>query len=121
MSAIASKRVEHLLRELAPQVLGAVVRRFGDFAAAEDAVQEALLAGATQWPNAGLPDNPRGWLIHVAARRMTDEIRSSVARREREATLARQEWPFHDPASLESDAGLADDTLTLLFMCCHPR
>ena len=120
MSAIESKRVEHLLRELAPQVLGAVVRRFGDFAAAEDAVQEALLAGATQWPGAGLPDNPRGWLIHVAARRMTDAIRSDIARREREATLARQEWPFHDPDSLDTDTNPADDTLTLLFMCCHP-
>jgi RNA polymerase sigma factor (sigma-70 family) len=120
VSAADSKRIEPLLRELAPQVLGSVVRRFGDFAAAEDAVQEALLAGATQWPREGVPDNPRGWLIHVAARRMTDEIRSSVARREREATLARQEWPFHDPASLDSDAPLADDTLTLLFMCCHP-
>ena len=65
---------EHLLRELAPQVLGAVVRRFGDFAAAEDAVQEALLAAALQWPQEGVPDNPRGWLIHVAARRMTDHV-----------------------------------------------
>jgi RNA polymerase sigma factor (sigma-70 family) len=120
VSAVDSKRVEHLLRELAPQVLGSVVRRFGDFTASEDAVQEALLAGATQWPREGLPDNPRGWLIHVAARRMTDAIRSDIARREREATLARQEWPFHDPASIESDATLADDTLTLLFMCCHP-
>ena len=111
---------EQLLRDLAPQVLGATMRRYGDFAAAEDAVQEALIAAATQWPRDGVPDNPRGWLIHVAARRMTDAIRSDIARREREATLARQEWPFHDPASIESDAGLADDTLTLLFMCCHP-
>ena len=63
---------EHLLRELAPQVLGAIVRRFGDFAAAEDAVQEALLAARVQWPAQGVPDNPRGWLIQVAARRMTD-------------------------------------------------
>jgi RNA polymerase sigma factor (sigma-70 family) len=118
--AADAARIEHLLRELAPQVLGAIVRRFGDFAAAEDAVQEALLAAATQWPREGLPDNPRGWLIQVAARRMTDALRSDIARREREATLARQEWPFHDPASMESDAGLADDTLTLLFMCCHP-
>ena len=98
MSASDPKRIERLLRELAPQVLGSVVRRFGDFAAAEDAVQEALIAGATQWPRDGIPENPRGWLIHVAARRMTDEIRSRVARREREATLARQEWPFHDPS-----------------------
>ena len=117
----AASGIEHLLRELAPQVLGAVVRRFGDFAAAEDAVQEALLAGATQWPLEGLPDNPRGWLIHVAARRMTDALRSDIARREREALLARQEWPFLDPSALETETeGDADDTLALLFMCCHP-
>ncbi len=73
---ISTARGEHLLRELAPQVLGAVVRRFGDFAAAEDAVQEALLAAALQWPPEGVPDNPRGWLIHVAARRMTDQLRA---------------------------------------------
>ncbi len=119
--ATAPSGIEHLLRELAPQVLGAVVRRFGDFAAAEDAVQEALLAGATQWPLEGLPDNPRGWLIHVAARRMTDALRSDIARREREALLARQEWPFLDPSALETETeGDADDTLALLFMCCHP-
>ena len=115
-----ASRIGHLLRELAPQVLGAVVRRFGDFAAAEDAVQEALIAGATQWPVEGLPDNPRGWLIHVAARRMTDALRSDIARREREAALVRQEWPFRDPTSVEHDTGDGDDTLTLLFMCCHP-
>ena len=78
---------EHLLRELAPQVLGAVVRRFGDFAAAEDAVQEALLAAALQWPREGVPDNPRGWLIQVAARRMTDHVRSELARRRRETSV----------------------------------
>ena len=75
---------EHLLRELAPQVLGAVIRRFRDFAAAEDAVQEALIAAATQWPREGLPDNPRAWLIQVASRRMTDHLRSELARRRRE-------------------------------------
>ncbi len=79
---------EHLLWELAPQVLGATVRRYRDFAAAEDAVQEALLAAAVQWPQEGVPGNPRGWLMQVAARRMTDEIRSDVARREREAAAA---------------------------------
>ena len=79
---------ENLLRELAPQVLGAVIRRFGDFGAAEDAVQEALLAAAMQWPKEGLPDNPRGWLIQVAARRMTDHLRSESARRRREAVAA---------------------------------
>src|SRR5205809_2647582 len=81
---------EYLLRELAPQVLGAVVRRFGDFAAAEDAVQEALLAAALQWPEEGVPDNPRGWLIQVAARRMTDHLRADLARRRREAVVIMQ-------------------------------
>jgi predicted RNA polymerase sigma factor len=73
------REAEHLLRDLAPQVLGAVVRRFRDFAASEDAVQEALLAAAMQWPREGMPDNPRGWLIHVAARRMTDHLRAELA------------------------------------------
>jgi RNA polymerase sigma factor (sigma-70 family) len=102
-----------LLRDLAPQVLGAVVRRFGDFDAAEDAVQEALLAAALHWPREGLPDNPRGWLIQTASRRMTDHLRSEQARRRREAVAAMLEPPR---------AGVAarDDTLILLFMCCHP-
>jgi len=113
--------VEHLLRTLAPEVLGIVVRRFGDFAASEDAVQEALLAAATQWPHEGLPEHPRAWLIHVAARRMTDQLRSEIARREREAFVVRQEWPFRDPAETEGDpAPDDDDTLALFFMCCHP-
>jgi RNA polymerase sigma factor (sigma-70 family) len=112
--------VEHLLRALAPEVLGIVVRRFGDFAASEDAVQEALLAAATQWPDEGLPEHPRAWLIHVAARRMTDQLRSDIARREREAFVVRQEWPFCDPAETEGDpAPDDDDTLALFFMCCH--
>jgi RNA polymerase sigma factor (sigma-70 family) len=111
-------RAESLLRELAPQVLGAVVRRFGDFAAAEDAVQEALIAAATQWPQEGLPDNPRGWLIQVASRRMTDHVRAELARRRREAVVATQTdqvVPATDSAS-ETDH---DDTIILLFMCCH--
>jgi RNA polymerase sigma factor (sigma-70 family) len=113
--------VEPLLRTLAPEVLGIVVRRFGDFAASEDAVQEALLAAATQWPDQGLPEHPRAWLIHVAARRMTDQLRSDIARREREAFVVRQEWPFRDPAETEGDpAPDDDDTLALFFMCCHP-
>src|SRR5262245_13538610 len=81
---------ENLLRELAPQVLGAVVRRFGDFSGAEDAVQEALLAAAVQWPREGVPDNPRGWLIHVAVRRMTDHVRAELARRRREGVVVMQ-------------------------------
>jgi len=110
---------EHLLRELAPQVLGAMMRRFGDFAAAEDAVQEALLAAALQWPSDGVPDNPRGWLIHVAARRMTDQLRSDFARRQREAFLFLYDVGGEavEPAAEEAEQ---DDTLILLFMCCHP-
>ena len=80
--------IEHLLRELTPQVLGTVVRRFRDFAAAEDAVQEASLAAAMQWPREGLPDNPRAWLTQVAFRRMADHIRSESARRRRESEVA---------------------------------
>jgi RNA polymerase sigma factor (sigma-70 family) len=102
-----------LLRDLAPRVLGVVARRCGDFAAAEDALQEALLAATLQWPRAGLPQNPRGWLTRVALRRLTDEWRSAAARRRREARLLR-EWPA--PAGEQEQ----DDTLTLLFMCCHP-
>jgi len=108
---------EDLLRELTPQVLGAVVRRCGDFAAAEDAVQEALVAAAAQWPRDGRPDNPRGWLIQVAVRRLTDHLRAESARRRRE-TLVMSEI---DPVvpSPDDDAVEHDDTLILLFMCCH--
>ncbi|MBS1859646.1 MAG: RNA polymerase sigma factor [Acidobacteria bacterium] len=101
---------ESTLRELAPQVLGAVVRRYREFAAAEDAVQEALLAAAVQWPRDGVPENPRGWLIQVAARRMTDYVRGEIARRRREAAAAVE--PERAPEG--------DDTLILLFLCCHP-
>jgi RNA polymerase sigma factor (sigma-70 family) len=112
---------EHLLRDLAPKVLGAVMRRFGDFAAAEDAVQEALIAAARQWPTEGVPDNPRGWLIHVAARRMTDHIRAELARRRREAFVVMQTADQQLAPSAEEAAALdQDDTLILLFMCCHP-
>ena len=110
---------EHLLRDLAPQVLGAVVRRYRDFAACEDAVQEALLAAAQQWPRDGLPDNPRGWLIQVASRRMVDQVRSDSARRQREHAAALDLGQVVAAASVESQAD-EDETLTLLFMCCHP-
>jgi len=109
---------ESLLRELAPRVLGAVIRRFGDFASAEDAVQEALIAAATQWPDEGLPDNPGGWLTQVAVRRMTDQWRSDHARRKRE-TIAAQ-GSEEAPAAAVGEAEPQDDTLLLLFMCCHP-
>jgi RNA polymerase sigma factor (sigma-70 family) len=113
---------ENLLRDLAPQVLGAVVRRFGDFSAAEDAVQEALIAAAVQWPEEGVPDNPRGWLIQVAARRMTDQLRAELARRRRETVVVMQVPPDQRvaPAADSGDSIEQDDTLILLFMCCHP-
>src|ERR1700686_3783302 len=110
---------EHLLRELAPQVLGSVARRFRDFSSAEDAVQEAMIAAFTQWPQEGVPDNPRGWLIQVACRRMTDRVRSEIARRERETAVAAEAESL--PPTLEVEADMdPDDTLILLFMCCHP-
>jgi RNA polymerase sigma factor (sigma-70 family) len=110
---------EHLLRELAPQVLGIVIRRFHDFADAEDAVQEALLAAALQWPKEGTPDNPRAWLIQVACRRMTDHLRSELARRRRETAVA-MELDYLAPAAEMDSHVEQDDTLILLFMCCHP-
>ena len=107
----APARVEDLLRELAPQVLGAVARSSGDFAAAEDAVQEALLAAALHWPREGLPEQPRGWLIQTASRRLIDQRRSERSRRARESLAALEEPP---------EVSDRDDTLLVLFMCCHP-
>ncbi|MDQ1654738.1 MAG: hypothetical protein QOI35_3938 [Cryptosporangiaceae bacterium] len=106
------RAIEDLLRELAPQVLGAVVRRSGDFTAAEDAVQEALLAAALHWPGEGIPDNPRGWLVAAAIRRLVDQIRSEQARRRREGAVAVEPEP--------GEVADSDDTLILLFLCCHP-
>ena len=111
--------IEHLLRELAPQVLSPVVRRFRDFAAAEDAVQEALIAAAAQWPRDGVPANPRGWLIQVASRRMADHVRSEVARRHRERVAAEESERLALPVEGGSENS-EDDTLVLLFMCSHP-
>jgi predicted RNA polymerase sigma factor len=100
-------------------VLGAVVRRFRDFAAGEDAVQEALIAASIQWLRDGVPDNPRGWLIQVALRRMTDHVRSEVARRDREAAVA-AEFPLVVAPIIYSEPQVdPNDTLVLLFMCCH--
>ncbi|MER5322690.1 RNA polymerase sigma factor [Streptosporangium roseum] len=113
--------VEDLLRHLAPQVLGAVVRRYGHFDTAEDAAQEALLAAAVQWPEDGVPDNPRGWLITVASRRLTDLLRSEQARQRREDTVNRWTPPGQSLApAADRPASESDDTLILLFMCCHP-
>jgi RNA polymerase sigma factor (sigma-70 family) len=118
---VAGDDLEDLLRCLAPQVLGAVVRRYGHFDTAEDAVQEALLAAATQWPAEGVPDRPLAWLITVTARRLTDLLRSEQARQRREGAAARwtlpEEWLA--PAA-DRPPEQAEDTLVLLFMCCHP-
>ncbi|HEY5017270.1 MAG TPA: sigma factor, partial [Streptosporangiaceae bacterium] len=112
---------EDLLRQLAPQVLGALVRRYGHFDTAEEATQEALLAASAQWPEDGIPDHPRGWLITVASRRLTDLLRSEQARQRREERVAQRTLPDHwlAPAA-DSPAAGSDDTLVLLFMCCHP-
>ncbi len=118
-SPALDSRTEHLLRELAPRVLGAVIRRYRDFAASEDAVQEALVAASLQWPRDGVPGNPRGWLIQVASRSMTDHIRSETARRRREQVVAEEADPWVAPAA-GSAMTEQDDTLVLLFMCCHP-
>jgi len=114
--------VEGLLRRLAPQVLGALVRRYGMFDLCEDAVQEALLAAALQWPEQGVPESPRGWLITVASRRLVDELRSDRARQRREETAAGQIPPDEllAPASDAEYPPEEDDTLTLLFVCAHP-
>lgn len=105
---------EGLLRELAPRALGVVTRRYGDFADAEDAVQEALIAAAGQWPVDGWPDNPLGWLIRVASRRMGEQYRRDSARRRREDLAA--SWSSTPPDAVPG----SDDTLILMFMCCHP-
>ncbi|MEV6495228.1 sigma-70 family RNA polymerase sigma factor, partial [Actinoplanes sp. NPDC051633] len=104
--------IEDLLRDCAPQVLGVLTRRYGDFAAAEDATQEALIAAATHWPGDGVPGNPRGWLIQTGARKLLDQRRNEQARRRREELAALREVP--------SEALEFDDSLTLLRMCCHP-
>ncbi|TDW76115.1 RNA polymerase sigma factor [Kribbella pratensis] len=104
--------IEELLREQAPQVLAALVRRYGDFDACEDAVQEALLAASLQWPGEGVPANPRSWLITVASRRRIEVLRSEAARTRREEAVAVA--PDAEPSSS------VDDSLTLLMLCCHP-
>src|SRR5262249_3397968 len=96
-------------------------RRHDDFSAAEDAVQEAMIAAVEQWPAQGIPANPRGWLYHVALRRIADQVRSELARRRREDAVATEvwaEWAFVPPD--ETRDVREDDSLLLLFMCCHP-
>ncbi|MGH2678864.1 MAG: RNA polymerase sigma factor [Actinomycetota bacterium] len=107
-------RREDLLRELAPQVLATLVRRHGQFDACEDAVQEALIAASQGWAREGTPEDPRAWLLTVASRRLVDGWRSESARRRREETTATLDLPGHGEVTAR------DDTLTLLFLCCHP-
>ena len=114
MPTVEAPRIEDLLRELAPQVLGALVRRHGQFDACEDAVQEALLAASLRWTQEGVPDEPRSWLVTVASRRLVDEWRSESARRRREEATVTLELP------VKRELAAQDDTLTLLFLCCHP-
>ncbi|MFB9534207.1 RNA polymerase sigma factor [Nonomuraea roseola] len=112
--------IEHLLRIEAPQVLGALVRRFGRFDIAEDAVQEALLAASRAWPADGVPENPRSWLIRIGYRRMVDLLRSDQARRRREQEAGIAELAMLEPARQAGPAQETDDSLALLLLCCHP-
>ena len=110
---VGHSRFEGLLRELAPRALVSVVRRYGDFSSAEDAVQEALVAAANSWPHDGLPDDPLGWLVRVASRRIIEQYRRDDARRRREEIAASWSLARSEPAPAD------DDTLSLMFMCCH--
>jgi RNA polymerase sigma factor (sigma-70 family) len=120
-----AQHIGELLRELTPQVLGALVRRYGQFATCEDAVQEALLEAVATWPARGLPENPKGWLLTVASRRLIDDVRSEHARRRREQSDAAASAPLERPPEPgrpgpgRPGAG-HDDSLMLLFLCCHP-
>jgi RNA polymerase sigma factor (sigma-70 family) len=121
MSGALDSRAKHLLRDLTPEVLGTLVRRYRDFSGCEDAVQEALIAAAAQWQVNGVPDNPLGWLVRVATRRVTDEMRANAARRLREQLVVSL-IPMDEQIALAADDAEPerDDTLDLLFMCCHP-
>lgn len=112
--------IQHQLRELAPQVLAIVMRRYRDFPASEDAVQEALIAAALQWPRDGVPEHPRAWLCQVAGRRITDAVRAESARRHREQVVVSLVPADDQLALLDDGEATGDDTLELLFMCCHP-
>jgi RNA polymerase sigma factor (sigma-70 family) len=109
--------IGEVLRELAPQVLGALVRRYGEFGACEDALQEAMLAAVASWPARGTPESPKGWLLTVASRRLIDDVRSEHARRRREEDHAAATAPLAQPPEPGLDH---DDSLALLFLCCHP-
>ncbi len=119
MTQPGSQTIEGLLRELSPQVLAVLARRYGQFDACEDAVQEALLAASRQWTVQGLPEHPRGWLIAVATRRLIEEMRADRARRAREDAVV-ESGERHEPPPGEPQPAERDDTLALLFLCCHP-
>ena len=114
---MTGRDLEELLRELAPQVLGVLVRRYGQFDACEDAIQEAMLQAVAQWPAEGIPASPRGWLVTVASRRLIDDVRSEHARRRRELDAAGDLSQAESPGEGVPDT---DDSLSLLFLCCHP-
>ena len=119
---MSDARITALLRELAPRLVGALVRRHRDLQACEDAVQEALLTASTTWPRTGLPDEPRAWLLHVANRRVIDSVRAETSRRQREELVVSL-VPADEQHALAADEALAlehDDSLDLLFLCCHP-
>ena len=121
MTGSLDHRAQDLLRDLAPQVLGTLLRRYRDFGGCEDAVQEALIAASLQWPAQGMPENPKGWLITVATRRLTDQVRAATARRLREQLVVSL-IPADEQIALAADAGGVnehDETLDLYFMCCH--
>jgi len=120
IEALSAHEIGELLRELAPQVLGAMVRRYGQFGACEDAVQEAMLEAVSSWPARGVPDSPKGWLLTVASRRLIDEVRSEHARRRREQDHAAATAPLQPPGQPQAPALDHDDSLALLFLCCHP-
>jgi len=120
IEALSAHEIGELLRELAPQVLGAMVRRYGQFGACEDAVQEAMLEAVSSWPARGVPDSPKGWLLTVASRRLIDEVRSEHARRRREQDHAAATAPLQPPGQPQAPGLDHDDSLALLFLCCHP-
>jgi predicted RNA polymerase sigma factor len=113
--------IEDLLRELAPRVLGTLMRRHGQFDACEDAVQEALFAASQRWPTEGVPARPRAWLRTIASRSLVDQWRSESARRRREETAAALKPAGRHLAADPQGAPDQDDTLVLLFLCCYPR
>ena len=116
---MSNSELHRLLRDLTPQVLGVLTRRYSDFAAVEDAVQEALIAAFSQWADEGVPNNPRAWLLHVSTRRLTDQIRSEAARRRREAHVISL-IPDSLQLSMTDERAAEDDALDLLFLACHP-